>query len=254
MREPVLYMRGFGSDPATNPHLAKDLERLLSIDVATLSVISETLANCSGFLDSRTLLSHLQQFISDQETSKSIRRILRNLNRDSANSITDTFAAIPAEEGPPFSPAQIDDLRPRLTALFRQPIPALLRQRKAETLARLLPNPAESIEILCDIRPVFDESREHVQGLIPFTVLRIVTTNEDGLPVLHETHLSAQQLDDLASKADKASRKLRSLREFTRQHLPEGLPAISLTPRAKRLPDNNFSMSHPITTQLIGVI
>ena len=57
-------------------------------------------------------------------------------------------------------------LQERVPALIRD-VPAVERGQKAERLKKVLGNELEALEIICDVRPVYDDSRERIEGLIP---------------------------------------------------------------------------------------
>ena len=68
------------------------------------------------------------------------------------------------------------------------------------------------MEIICDLRPIFDDKRESVEGVIPYTILRIVCIGADGLPVALEAILTQAEVGELAKKSEAAVKKLDRLR------------------------------------------
>lgn len=72
-----------------------------------------------------------------------------------------------------------------------------------------------------------------LEGLIPYTRLRVVSTGADGLPRALEAELTHQQVVDLAERAEKAKGKLDVLRKYAEQWLPNGIPDLPVT-RANR--------------------
>lgn len=95
----------------------------------------------------------------------------------------------------------------------------MVRYRKAERLKTLTGRMAESLEIICDLRPVFDHSRSVVEGLIPVTTLRVAyQTNEGGNSV--EVQLSGDDLENLAKEVERAKQKLRTLNQHSERWVP----------------------------------
>jgi len=86
----------------------------------------------------------------------------------------------------------------------------------------------EAVDLVCDIRPVFDDSRTNVEGVIPFTTLKVVATGVDQFPISFEAVLSASDVLALLKKAELAVAKLNALgRLAERTNLP--VPSVDLT-------------------------
>jgi len=87
----------------------------------------------------------------------------------------------------------------------------------------------DTVDLICDLRPIFNDNRKNVEGLLPYTRLHIVATGEDGLPKPFEVELSHQQVIDLSEKTEKAKNKLEALCQSIQKWLPDGLPDLPLT-------------------------
>jgi len=132
----------------------------------------------------------------------------------------DAFSAIECPEL-----ARLGEILPNLI----QPYPAMARFEKAERLANLTGQELESMELICDLRPIFDEDRKQIEGMMPYTRLHIVATGADGLPKSFEAELTHQQVIDLRKKGEKAESKLAVLRKSVESWLPGRLPDLPLT-------------------------
>jgi hypothetical protein len=121
--------------------------------------------------------------------------------------------------------ARLGEILPKLIQLY----PALTRFEKAERLAKLTGQELESIELICDLRPIFDDDRKRIEGMMPYTRLHIVATGADGLPKSFEAELTHQQVSDLREKVAKADSKLDVLRKSVESWLPGRLPDLPLT-------------------------
>ena len=106
-------------------------------------------------------------------------------------------------------------------------------------LATLTGQKLESIELICDLRPIFDKLRKHLEGMMPYTRLRVVATGADGLPDAFETELTRQQVHDLAEQVSKAAQKLDVLASaIETEWLPGGLPDLPLTRAPRKGPSD----------------
>lgn len=144
-----------------------------------------------------------------------------NLLRSSGLSVEELVRSIAKWQGDKedqqslqLSVEEITQLEQRLPIIIR-PYDCLERQAKAQQLAEATGLRLDDLKILCDLRPVFDETRTALEGVIPFTLLKVVCKGVDGLPLSFEAMLSERQVVDLAQKAEAAVKKLKHLREFS---------------------------------------
>ena len=120
----------------------------------------------------------------------------------------------------------------RLLATLIRPYPALLRQAKAERLADAVNLRAEAVDLICDLRPVFDDERCRIEGLIPMTTIKIVASGVDRFPISFEAVLSARDVLTLQKKVQDAVDKLNKLGEFAERN-EMTIPAVTLTETEK---------------------
>ena len=212
MPEPVIYMRGF--PPVTSRvsrEILDDLKAALALSRETVDLIADTLAEANDFLDTKSLTGLLQQLMTQESAPVGgVRRIILNLEADDVPEFLDTLRHVlnsKPDDGFPLTSKDIDQLGEILPRLLK-PVPALRRYRKAERLAKITGQPLEDVQLICDLRPVFDAKRERIEGLMPYTRMKIVATGGDGLPRTFEAELTAQQVSDLQDKAGKAITKL----------------------------------------------
>jgi hypothetical protein len=88
-----------------------------------------------------------------------------------------------------------------------KPTEGMKRQRKAERISREIGATLKDFEILTDMRPVFDDARQTIDGFAVVTtaVLRI---RDQGLPSELTVHLTTEQLEDIATKIKLAQQKI----------------------------------------------
>ncbi len=231
MTEPVLYIRGSTqllSFETMPEELLDDLKAIIDLSDEMLAELHKHLTEAEGFLDPRVLLATIQGVVKDQNTTKAVRRVLRNISPSQVERMVTSLDEKSKEKGFPFDQAQLKRLKKILKELIR-PYPSLVRFQKAERLAKITGQQLEMVELICDLRPIFDENRKNVEGVMPYTRLHIVATGEDGLPNAFEVELTHQQVIDLAEKAEKAKSKLGALRQSIKTWLPGGLPDLPLT-------------------------
>lgn len=89
--------------------------------------------------------------------------------------------------------------------------PAADRHGKADDLASRIGAPLHNFTITCDLRPVFDEKRESVEGMFPVAILT-VETHASLLPETVTVRLSAKQLEKIVKEATNAQKKVTALR------------------------------------------
>lgn len=232
MPEPVLFMRGFQpplfEHPAAREELLDDLKAIIGLSDGKLTELQKHLTEAKGFLGPGALLTTIQRIVEDSNAAEAVRRILINIGPSQVKRMVTVLEEGREEEGFPFDKAQLERLKQILKNLIR-PYPALARFRKAERLAKITGKQLETVELICDLRPIFDESRKNVEGMMPYTRLHIVATGEDGLPKPFEVELTRQQVIDLLEKVEKAKSKLETLHQSIKNWLPNGLPDLPLT-------------------------
>jgi len=226
-REAVLYMRGpfpFRIDQGVSLELVTDAKVVLKLSMEILDTIALKLNAFTGFLDKSSLAEVIGSTVPDESDLNSLGRLILgvdNLLRSSGQTLEELVRSIAKWQGDKEDPQshqlsveEITQLQQRLPIIIR-PYDGLQRQAKAQQLADATGLLLEDLKILCDLRPVFDETRTAVEGVIPFTLLKVVCKGVDGLPLAFEATLSERQVVDLAQKAEAAVKKLKHLREFS---------------------------------------
>lgn len=242
MSEPVLYMRGFPSPffgpSSISPAMLQDLRAVAGLSEDQADAIRTRLAEATGFLGPKELFALLRELLSEEATARAVQRTVRNIDPNGVEPLLKTLAKSRSDEEPTLDQAMLARLQKILPHLI-QPCPALARYKKAERLATLTGRKLEAAELICDLRPVFDERRTCIEGMMPYTRLRMVATGADGLPEAFEAELTRQQVHDLAEKASKAVQKLDALVDVIQaKWLPSGLPDLPLTRPPQKDPGN----------------
>jgi hypothetical protein len=241
MPETVIYMRGsfpFGQE--FSPRLILDAKELLSVEVDVLRALAAELDAYTGFLDKQALGEIIAHYIPDADKRKHLTRLIGGLDerlRTTKQSLDSLVAEIrdradeDEERKKILSPGDIEELAARLPLIIK-PYPSLRRQGKAKRLAGVTGQALEELEIICDLRPIFDPDRTEVEGVVPLTTLKVVCKGVDGLPVAMEAILTEKQVHNLAEKAQAAERKLERLRELLAKKSLT-IPSIEMTERGE---------------------
>lgn len=131
------------------------------------------------------------------------------------------------DERAPLAPDDVAVLRRRIEIILR-PYPSRHRQIKAERLSLATGLGVETIELVCDLRPVFDEGRTRIEGLMPLTTLKVVASGVDKFPVSFEAILSVKDVESLLENVKAVVAKLNVLGTFAdAAGIP--IPTVELT-------------------------
>jgi len=106
-------------------------------------------------------------------------------------------------------------LAERVRSIWEHPFPAVELAIKASRLVTDVGSQLDRVTLVCDLRPVFDDARTSVQGLIPLTTLKIVAHGEDAThPASFEVQLGEKELEELYEKVSRARMKVATLKAF----------------------------------------
>jgi hypothetical protein len=222
--------------PVHFPSFVEVAKVLLEIDGKTLQSLVSDLQEYQGFLGRAGLKQLIGRHVKDVDKAESIARLIVWTDLYIRPGTTDRFfeelaawqAGSEENHNPELLSAVELPVLQQAISVLAQPFPARARQVKAERLAEATGLLVEAIDLICDLRPVFDETRSKIEGLIPFTTLRVVAASVDKFPVAFEALLSARDVELLAKKAEDAVRKLNAIGQLAeRDRLP--VPAVSLT-------------------------
>ena len=248
----VLYMRGpFPPFDAftLSPTAVRDATILLQLELSEIQAIRNDLESTTGFIDRTKLHEVMHSRLPNEEQAKGLVRFimffkertpqardLRTVEESTDQWLKNIEAWInDTPEQDVIEKEQLPDLVERLNIILA-PLPGFKRQAKAEKLTTVTGQPLEGFELICDIRPVFDEDQSEIEGMIPYTTLRIVSEDAAGLPVAFEVILTEQNVHQLFDATSKAKKKLCQIHDRLTQSDFE-IPKIDMTKRD--LPDVN---------------
>jgi len=214
---------------AVPPQMVDDLLALSEVPDDAIEAVAAALEAAEGFLGGERIENFLNEILREDRLASAVASALENLRPEKLESVIQVLRRWRetnqqnADRLPQEAMAAIEEKLPRLVRHY----PAFERYHKARRLASLTGNTAESIEVICDARPVFDAPRETIEGLVPLITLRIGYVSQDGEDRAMEVLLSQELLSELAEKAEKAKKKVKVLSESVEEWIPNGLVEFS---------------------------
>jgi hypothetical protein len=203
-----------------------DLLALVRAPVEQIRQVADRLTRESGFVTPDRLDALIRAVVPDELLATAIRNALEAMRSDY---IPGTIADLRAirETNPRYAASLTPDIlsaiEVRLTELLpnsSREYPGLERYHKAARLVGATGATLDGVDLICDLRPVFDRSREVVEGFLPQIVLRLNYRGLTDARQAVEVRMTERQLDELIGEAQKAQRKLQTLRELADGRLP----------------------------------
>ena len=235
----AFYFRGPTTGIELPSTFVSDAKVLLDLPLDALRRIADDLTQYPGFLSDGMLDKIVAAALADEPSEKAsqLARVIRfgeYFFRGNKNGYDSLISRLERwyhnekkQEQELIDEKELHQIRERLHVVLKE-YPGRIRQAKADRLAEATGLRAESIDLICDLRPVLDENRSNIIGFIPLTTLRIVASGVDQFPITFETLLSAKDVQTLYQVAETAVKKLNALGDFAAQHDIK-IPAIELT-------------------------
>jgi hypothetical protein len=224
MSDPVIYMRGLSFHPEMPIGVSffKNASSLAEFDNDKFDGLISNLEVHEGFMDQATLSNLIESALGDAEKSKAIAvfvDVLHERIRKSAGHIdrfVDEFKEWNSKEAEKLDDIKLDLACSRVRRILASH-PCYMRQAKAERLMSLIGKPLQSVDLVCDIRPVFSEDRTAIEGMFPYAWLKLVATEQSGLPSSFETVLSTNDLELFHDAIVNAKKKIEELTRVIRK-------------------------------------
>ncbi len=183
--------------------------------------LSSSLASFPSFLDKAAVENIVGKCVEAARVAE-IAELVYRLNdvlRGSSDAPDDAVRLLVQElsaHGNEFPEPVLTRLSQRLTALVVVPRGFTLQQ-KAELLAEATGAELVNLNIICDVRPVFDNERTKIEGVIAVTTLRLELNQPDGTVLPVECRLTEPQLERLGKAVDRAQNKLSVIKGLLEQ-------------------------------------
>lgn len=212
-----------------NDTMMQDLRTIAALSEDVVGRIREDVENAEGFLGRERLQEILGQHLQEDAQTSSLTRILLNVEPDDLEPLLSKIREWSQDKQNAPTTLTQDEMEAILTHLPSLVVsyPSLDRNRKAIRVSQALGQPLQAVEIICELRPVFDPSRERLEGMIPCTRLKLVSQNENGDSVSTEVQLTPEQVHELNIKTEQALKKLEVLSGYIIENAsPYGVPEI----------------------------
>lgn len=210
-------------------HLAQDEEflgdirQILDLNEDDYLRLASRLARADGFLGRSDLADIVGEVIGDGSSNIAdiifrVGGIVHDADMDVGDAM-DALAMAIAEKAESLSPQQRETLIARLRTLVAEPL-GIAKQYKARGLVDAIGAELDSFRIICDIRPIFDRSRERIDGALPLATLRLDYTKPDGEMSVVEVRITEKHISQLEKSVIDAKLKMKVIKELlSRQEL-----------------------------------
>ncbi len=215
----------FGKPPFSYlaDHLAQDADflddaqQILKLDEDACVRLATQLANADTFLsrpDVEVAVAAVLGEHSEQIASIIYRLgdIVHDADMDAGKAMDALSKAI-EEKAEKLEPQQRRTLTERLRKLIAEPT-GLAKQFKAQQLVCAIGAELADLRIICDIRPIFDQKHERIDGAIPLATLRLEYNTADGDSAVVELRVTERQLAKFGERIADASLKLRMIKDL----------------------------------------
>lgn len=212
-----------GQLPFLPPGMLDDLIAVGKVAADRIEALAAELVHQTGIPNAQYLEEMVVRHVGEKALTKPVLNTLINLRSDRVEETIGTvqrWRDANTQNAAKLPDETLDLIRDRLSRLVRD-YPALMRYRKAQRLRTLTGRMVDSVAIICDLRPVFDQSRTVVEGFIPMTTLRVAYQNNEGSGSL-EVSLSTDDLNTLGEEVERAKQKLRSLHHLAESWVSQG--------------------------------
>lgn len=215
----------FDSSLAVPAQMIEALLAVSEIPIGQIDALAAALEAEAGFPNADRLSDLVREVVDDDRRTSAVVGALHNVPSQRVDLVIQTIRQWReaddrnAERFPESALGALEEKLPRLIRDFA----GLERYRKARRLASILGNTVEALELICDIRPVFNAQRDVVEGMIPLTTMKIIYEGQDEEIRVLEVQLSRDLLNELVEKAQMAQQKLDVLNRSITEWTPNGL-------------------------------
>ncbi len=231
------HFRAMAESLAQDKDFVRDASDVLRIDPPVFDQLLQGLAE-PRFLDRTEIRNVVAHTLGESELAQRVSRLIGRISAmvrqadeppQEAMHLLREALVDQCEEGEVQKRSQIAG---RLERLILEP-PGLTQQHKAEQLASLVEAELDEAQLICDMRPVFDDERSEIQGAVPISRLILDLTRSDGSSVRTEVGITEAQILELRDRADAAIRKLDAIKGFLKAPTTVLIPHTSATRRSE---------------------
>jgi hypothetical protein len=206
---------------AIPPEKIRDLRVIAQLDARTVARIGEFLSCLQGFAVKESVKEGIQGCLQDSnpDFADNIVRALLNLKPTEVARIiktVDRWRRSNEERTGLFTDELFASLERNLQVLMAD-YPSIELIRKASRLLREVGNEFRSVAFFCDMRPVFDEPREKVEGFVVLANMRLIYFSQNGDRHACEVALTEDELTKMVENGQKAVAKMAVLKTTAAQ-------------------------------------
>ena len=117
------------------------------------------------------------------------------------------------EKADSLEPQQRRTLTERLRKLIAEPT-GLAKQFKAQRLVGATGAELDAFRIICDIRPIFDQKHDRIDGAVPLATLHLEYTTADHDSAVVELRVTEKQIAEFGERIADARLKLRMIKDL----------------------------------------
>ncbi|HVC93475.1 MAG TPA: hypothetical protein VND64_07275 [Pirellulales bacterium] len=204
-------------------HLAQDedflddAKQIIGLDEDSYLRLATQLAKSDAFLSRSELAAIVGECLGEStDRIASIIYRIGGIVHDADMDATDAMDALAKTIEEKAERLDVRDRRKltdRLRKLVAEPI-GIAMQFKARKLVDAIGAELDSFRIICDIRPIFDRSRERIDGAIPLSILRLDYSKPDGESAVVEVRVTEKQIAQFEEKIADAKLKLKMTKEL----------------------------------------
>lgn len=198
------------------PEMLRDFRSIASLTPESVASVGKALSALPPSSSSDLIEETIRQCLTahgQEEAAGSVLRALMNVDADSIPHLAGAlrqWASVDQKRRDVFSDEVVDQLQGNLELLIAENSAVRIMQ-KAERLLRDVGNELQSVKFVCDLRPVFDDAREHVEAFVTIANMRLLYVSQDGERRACEMALTEGELAHLKQHVDGALAKLRVL-------------------------------------------
>jgi len=206
---------------AQDADFLEDAQHILELDEDAYLRLATQLAKADTFLSRSDLGALVGTVICEgSDRIASIIYRLGGIVHDADMDVMDAMDALSkaiVEKAETLEPQKRRTLTERLRRLIAEPT-GLVKQFKARQLVVAIGAELDDFQIICDIRPIFDQKHERIEGAIPLATLRMEYSTSDGDSAVVELRITEKQIVKFGEKIADASLKLRMIKELLASH------------------------------------
>jgi hypothetical protein len=219
---PASWERDLKDLPITAPVFVRDGRAFLELKDDELAKSVAAIDAKLGFLEYPDLIDLLRKVTGRKESREAasfiwnLHRIWRHSGKSLQAFIDESQAAlrdpaVDSDEG--LTADEREQLAQRLPRAMTD-ARSLYLQWRADSVSEATGLKLEDARLFCDARPVFNEDRGAIEGMVVLTTLKVQATDLNGLATALEVRLSPKQLRALVKTVTEGETKLKTMAAF----------------------------------------